>query len=231
MFILSIVLGGIGAYGLTRIATTNNETKTRFFKTSLEPVVGGSQLAISGFLSVSLFFILLDSSVASNFIDELASLHCKKELKMSHFNLVRNNINARVTKSAWLTYSLVLVAFMNMIEILFIFLFANVGSQIDTILMTMMFLKELPFLVIVLYQCATVNEKADQLTKMLGSDAWDIEQTMVCNERVLLFMNAESNPISFPLAGMRLSYKVISRQFAAWCIAFIFGVLKTIALN
>jgi hypothetical protein len=194
-------------------------------------VISGLQYAISRFLSVSLFFILMDSCVASNLVDELISLHGKNELQMTHFNMVRDEIKSRVTKSAWLTYSLVAVAFMNMIGILFMFLFANVTSQGDLILMSMMFFKEFPFLVIVLYHCATVNEKADQLSKMLGSDAWDIEQPMVCNTRVLLFINAESNRISFHLAGMRLNYRDITRQLVAWCIGLVFGILKSIALN
>jgi hypothetical protein len=191
----------------------------------------GAQISVSLFLSANLFFILLDCSVASKLIDQLTELLSKNELQITHYNLVRDEIKSRVTNNTWLTYSLVVVAFLNTLAVLFLMLVTDLFTNIDMALMMLLFLKEFPFLIISVLHSAQVNEKSDALTKQLGCNTWDLENVNECHKRTALYINAESSRISFPLAGKRMNYNDITRQLIAWLIALVFGILKMVAAS
>lgn len=110
------------------------------------------------------------------------------------------------------------------------------------VLMALFFVKEVVFLFIVLWQSARVNEKSDRLIKLMGASSWK-QTEMDCNVeeaalpllvasqekellRQSLYINAESNRISMPLAFMRLKRRDVIIRFGLWGVSLVIGIIK-----
>ncbi len=183
------------------------------------------QTAYSLILSANLFFILLDCKVSSVLVDQLINLQKENLLTLDKYNAVRTEIDNRVKNTFWLNFMLVVVCILNGLAALALLVFSTLTIEFKIVALLLL-IKELPFLIIVFYKSAGVNDKSDRLITMLATDAWDIEQITQCNHRTILYINAEGRRISFPLAGLRMNYKDVHRQFAGWLLAAIFAVIK-----
>jgi hypothetical protein len=122
--------------------------------------------------------------------------------------------------------------------------------------MTTAFLREVIFVLVGFWEGAKVNELSDELIVRLSKSVPDEEldyllieennnsSSLLLNERnnnnndlmmnekdrefhrMTLYTNALSDPISFPLAGMRLTRKDILIRFSLWVSALIIGLIQ-----
>ncbi len=223
MFVMTFLAGSLYAVLGMALPTGPLEGFAVFLYVSL--ILG--QLAYSALLSVNLLFVLLDCKVSSVLVDQLTALHHAQQLTVDKFNMVRKEISLRVKRSLWLNYGLVVVAICNLLAALLLLLFSHFGL---IIFIGAVFLlgKELPFLALVFFKSAGVNEKVDKLTRMLGCERWETDHEKQCNTRMMLYINAEAQRISFPMAGLRMSYQDITRQCIGWLAATAFAVIKAI---
>lgn len=86
-------------------------------------------------------------------------------------------------------------------------------------------LKELPFLFVVYWQVAQVNEKSARFLKDLSVTRWNTESQSE-SERVAIFVSATGSPIVMSLAGMKLKRKDLAWQFAVWCFTLVVSIVK-----
>jgi hypothetical protein len=93
------------------------------------------------------------------------------------------------------------------------------------------FVKEIPFVLISLFYSTTMNEKADRLTRMLGTTIWSKKDIEADHTRLFYFANSEARKISFTLSGMRLKKKDLLLRIGASLLAFVIGLLKSAVVN
>ncbi len=204
--------------------------KPAFRSVFLALIVFLGQWAYCCILSANVLFLILDCKLASAYVDELITLHKNGLLTLEKYNVVRIEIKNRVNSSLILNYSIIVVSIVNFVIFLLLIVFANFFNGWLAVLIGLYFvlLKELPFLVILFFHSAEVNEKSDRLTIMLGTDVWDLEHFEKCSNRFALFANAEAQRISYPLAGLRMNYADIRRQLIGWTLATVIAVVKAV---
>ena len=163
-------------------------------------------------------------------------------------------MESRVSHSLWLNYVLVVTSLVNVVGVIFaLFLFQGNHIPQVTIGVTFLLLKEVPFLVVVFYKSAGVNERSEKLVSVLAiSCDNDDEHDVLCEQqqqsynsthnthnthntvtthhtqqRTVLYINASGKRISFPLAGLRLTYQDVGQQLGVWSVAILFSVARS----
>lgn len=189
------------------------------------------QLAACCILSATTYFICTDCIVAVSLLDELIALEKKQELTYEQYSAVCSVVEKSQEQSRWINNSIVVVAFLDIATVL-VFLFDIVDHvPFFTVLEILsMLLKEMPFLMVVYWQVAQVNEKYSKFMKSLGGALWNA-QPDADNRRMAIYIKAQSNPIVMSLAGMKLKRKDLAWQFALWCFAFVVSIAKAAVIN
>jgi hypothetical protein len=164
-------------------------------------------------------------------------------------------VESRVSHSLWLNYVLVVTSLVNVVGVIFaLFLFQGNHIPQVTIGVTFLLLKEVPFLVVVFYKSAGVNERSEKLVSMLAISCDNNDEHDVCEQqqqsqsqsrntthnthnmattthhtqqRTVLYINASGKRISFPLAGLRLTYQDVGQQLGVWSVAILFSVARS----
>ena len=164
-------------------------------------------------------------------------------------------MESRVSHSLWLNYVLVVTSLVNVVGVIFaLFLFQGNHIPQVTIGVTFLLLKEVPFLVVVFYKSAGVNERSEKLVSMLAISCDNDDEHDVCEQqqqsqsyntthnthithnmvtthhtqqRTVLYINASGKRISFPLAGLRLTYQDVGQQLGVWSVAILFSVARS----
>ncbi len=157
----------------------------------LIPAIVG-EFSVASFLAMNILFLSVDAKVCLSLVESLIDQQRGNTISIQSFTMVRTEIKNRVDKSKWKTNSVVCVAVLDIIVLVLIVLFGpemvsaserNQRADDDSddahnpfkfsipyfITMSTFFIKELPFLIIVLWESAKVNEKSDLLTKLLGA--------------------------------------------------------------
>jgi uncharacterized integral membrane protein len=130
------------------------------------------EVAISCMLAVNMLFISVDANLCASLVDLLIKQQHDKQITLESFDLIRSEVSTRVAAAKSQTNTIVLVALLDVliVVILLLFLTTNLTPSTGGYLAAMctLFLKEIPFLLIVFLQSAKVNEKSDKLIKLLG---------------------------------------------------------------
>lgn len=186
------------------------------------------QLAISCLLSLNALFVWVDIQVSLQLVESLTKAHVDRSLTITMFNDSRDNIATRVKSNYWAYNSVLFIALLNILLMIILLYVHGTNSGIHETYGTaiIVLLKEIPFVVLVLYYATFVNEKADNLSILLGGTIWTTQDLEEDRTRMFLFTNAESRKISFPLAGMRLKKKDLLVRAGSSLLAFAFGLLK-----
>ena len=201
------------------------------------------QLSICFLIAASTFFLTADCEVACKLIDQLMELQRHEKLTFEQFTLVRDDIHRREKFAYWVNNALVLVTLLDVVAVV-LFLFLDVlsyGAAYNFAFVISLFLKELPFLFVVFWNVAKVNEKSSLFMKETAIRRWTAAVTSTTtksdasgagtvvdreNERRDICISAQAFPIAYSLAGVRLKRRDLLWQLLVWCIAFIVGILK-----
>lgn len=210
------------------------------------------EFGISTFLAANLMMTCVDAGVSTALLESLIDKAKNQTLTLRQYESVRDHIKQRCPKANWKLTAVISVAILDIVVIVVILLLSSVLTRATldddggtshpfsimfVALMTTFFLKELPFLFIVLWQSAKVNEKSDRLTKLLGTIPWT---SMDCDKgcvkenndqelrRLILFSSAQAHRISMPLAFMRLKRRDIVIRFGLWLVSLLIGIIKTV---
>lgn len=210
------------------------------------------EYSVSLFLALATMLIAVDAGACRSLVAILSESLSKRELTLSQFNSVRDSVRTRLKESEWSSTAVVLVAILDIIVMVLLLLFsqamAKVKSLAFVVLMSTFFIKEIPFLFIILWYSAMVNEASDKLTTVLGTSVWGERVDLTEEEtrdplkqlqlvrsslekeqiRHSLYINALTHKISMPLGFMRLTRKDILVRFGVWSVSLLIGVAKTI---
>ena len=250
VFLVSIALGVVVTfetycgYGATRdglqCSTSIAVTAT------LAAFQGLGHIAISSILAVNCMFVLTDCFASMSMVEDLIRLHSENALTIERFNFCRADIKHRVDSNYWTYNATMLVAMMDVLLIVVLIFIDNVLP-----IMCVAFVKEIPFILAALFYSMTVNEKSDQLTKILGkkmnnqllfsqihtitiyyvctlkgTTMWSKEDLEANHQRLFFYSNASAQRISFPLAGMRLTRRDLWVRLGASVLAFVIGFTR-----
>ena len=166
VFYTSIILGifvlfqTYCGYGQTNDDDTCVANATTAALTALQAL---GHLAMSCVLAANCMFVLSDCFASVSMVEELILLHNKKALSLERFNFCRADIQYRVSSNYWTYNATMLVAILDVVAIV-VLIFIDGALPV----MCVAFVKEIPFVLAALYYSMTVNEKSDQLTKLLG---------------------------------------------------------------
>jgi hypothetical protein len=85
--------------------------------------------------------------------------------------------------------------------------------------------REVIYAVVGFWFVALVNEKPHELTKKLSKRVLvnDIESSV---SQLKVYVIANADPISFPLAGMKLTRRDIYFRFMIWLVGIFIGIAK-----
>jgi hypothetical protein len=181
-------------------------------------------LASSAILSVNLLFLIVDAKVAMSL---LTSLTEQDSITVEEYNRVKAEIDNRVSKNRTNNNIVMGIAMINVIIVFLVFIISeHILSDIagiQSIVATMS--REVIFAVIGFWFVALVNEKSHELTKKLSKSVLvnDIESSV---SQLKVLGVASADPISFPLAGMKLTRRDIIFRFLIWLIGLFIGIAR-----
>lgn len=191
--------------------------------------IGG--LATCSILAATMYFISTDCAVSISFLEQLMEQQRLELLTFEQYTLVRDEIQKCQSASQWVNNCLVGMSLLDIVTVL-LYLLATSQKEDVAFLMTVfsVLLKDIPFLIVVYWQVAQVNEKYASFMRSLGATQWSIESN-ADNRRMAIYIKAQSNPIVMSLAGMKLKRRDIAWQFVVWCFATAVGVVKATVIN
>ena len=231
VFVISIVLGLVfPIFGLTYGHLDSTMDLTYLVGNLL------AQISISCFLSVNMMLVGVDCGVCILIISDLINQMHSKSLTMERFNDARNDIHQRVKHAKFTNDLVVATAVLNVILLLLVLYLSKIVDPLILLATTCVYLREIPYLLLVFLQTAKVNDKSDELLTLLGTAPWgcsvvDQREYEYHHSRVMLYINAQANLISFPLAGLRLNTTQVYVRVIGWVLAFAVGVIRTFLLS
>ena len=87
--------------------------------------------------------------------------------------------------------------------------------------------KEIFFVFVVFWYVASINNKADNLTKKLSEDIWDSEcVTLRDVQRLSTHASAVSNPITFTLLFRRLNFDNAILSIGGFILSIVGSLIK-----
>lgn len=195
----------------------------------LSSVYGLGQLSVCLVLTVAMYFITLDCTVARSLLEQVLQQLELKMLTIEQYSRVEAIVMNCQASSSWINNALVFIALLDVAAILILLFFT--GLPVGEILVMLgLLLKEIPFIVVVYWQVAQVNEKFAKFLKEISRAQWDIE-TGEDNRRMAIYIRAQGNPIVMSIAGMKLKRADLAWQLALWCLALAFSVGRAVVLK
>jgi hypothetical protein len=186
------------------------------------------EVSLSGYLGFNLQMLLMDLKVSSLLLDQLFILADNRALSMEKFNLVRADIHRRVSISKWASDFIAAPCILSAVVLIIIF----TSGQLRALNVALLLVKEILFVGVAFWYVATVNEKADMLTRKLCATMWRkdevLDSTMVVSdtERLSICSTCFAEPISFMLLFKRLSLHNVAVSFAGFAVSMVVGVVK-----
>lgn len=193
------------------------------------------ELSMCCFLTATMYFISMDCAVASSLLDQLMEHQRMELLTAEQYTLAQKEIRLAQSFSQWINNCIVVVALLDIASVLLTLLtgekngFANFGV-FSVIFYLAFLLKEIPFVCVVYWQVAEVNEKYTTFMKTLSVAQWDSESNSD-NRRMAIYIRAQGQPIGISLAGMKLKRKDLAWQFALWLFAFAVSSVRAAVIN
>ena len=200
------------------------------------------QWFVTNGLILSMFFVIVDTRVCNSLLDGLISLSEMDRLNMNKYLEVCDEIKRRVNDSTTVINYTVVVACLNALYFVVvttvlriqvstpsltakpISLSNRVEFYIGTTLMdASVALKEVVYLIIVLFEISGVNDKADKLMSTFYSRIW-IEDD---HRRLQLFVHYYGQPISYNVLGFRLSRTQLYAQIVGYVVTIFIAALQT----
>lgn len=213
-------------------------------------------IGTSSVLSISLMFVFVDTNTSLSILRDLISLARMQRLTLQHLRAARDEINRRNAEASFSNHVMAITAILNGIGFV-VLCFVNfkyfpsqsVENYLGTVMMSVvLLLKEVFYLLIMFIQAAFVNEKANLLQQVLGSDEWTDNTTSTSRAaatepptlrycggvtdidsiRMKLYINVDVDPISFRVLGIRMTRNTVYLQLAGYIAAVFIGILNSI---
>lgn len=183
------------------------------------------EMGICCVLTATMYFMATDACVALKLVKELIVAEASQTLTYEHFASVRDDIADRQASSAWINSTIVFVALLDIFCVILGFLVTSELAVVAILSYIALFIKEIPFVLVVYWQVAQVNEHAARLLKDLSRSRDTTSQAKEL-ERMRIYVIAQGSPIVLSLAGMKLRRIDLLWQFCGWCLPLVFSFIK-----
>lgn len=190
--------------------------------------------------TVILYLLLVDISVSNQDLDDLRVLYLElltNTNKVSEFDengLYKSYIKTKKKilkniKKTFLQITCVLfIAILNVLYIIYNVFQTTYPTLYDEISENCFFIKEIPFICIIMYYSAILNEKSDKINKLL---LYKIYPNDLRNEQLLTFNIAKYKQIILPIFGYGLRRKQVFFHWISFCFTLFFGFIKKRYIN
>jgi hypothetical protein len=130
------------------------------------------QILMTQYLTVNLFFLLLDAKVSAQLVDQLTQRAADQTLTTAALDAAREEIHSRVRNARWATDLIVApcIASVLTIVLLIFHMYRDVRFLCSAWIVALT--KELTFLFVAFWYVSIVNEKANLLTRKLSTAVW-----------------------------------------------------------
>jgi hypothetical protein len=181
-------------------------------------------LTSSAVLSVNLLFLIVDSKVSMSL---LTSLIEQDSINVEEYTRVKAEIDNRISKNKDNNSIVMGMAIINVIIVFLIFIISeHIISYLELLFIILGAMsREVIYAVIGFWFVALVNEKSHELTKKLSKRVLVIDIDSSVNH-LKVYVIANADPISFPLAGMKLTRKDITFRFLIWLTGLFIGIAR-----
>jgi hypothetical protein len=104
-------------------------------------------------------------------------------------------------------------------------LYVHEGALGALYLACLLFLKEVPLFVVIVWRAMKINERSNWMMRLLGENIWEESLELT---RSLVFMNMASYPISFKILGYRVGYRALFYALIALVVTIVGGFIRII---
>jgi hypothetical protein len=184
------------------------------------------------FLSVSAFFLFVDVRICCVLLNSAS--RNPHQLQLSELCHIRNSCVARVDSATNTNNIMMFTALWNLLLVLVLFFVSRDFYRYPASVLLGAMGREFSYAFMCFWEVAKVNELSDGLTAKLGKfideeEGDEEEESLEASVRKLkLFANAQSQPISFPIAGMRLTRKDVLFRLGLWLIWWSVSYIESI---
>lgn len=186
---------------------------------------------------ISLLFTLVDARVCAAIVDDMTSLADKQTLTLKQLEMYKAIIDGRVNRSMLITGVLVVISALHGATFImgtFCLRYVAVYGGIpgvrtmdfvigDGLLYVSLYLKEMVYLALVVFEAARVNDSADRLFQKLCKSAWKDDTDA---ERMRLFIACYNDPVSYSILGVRVTKMGLYLQVAGYVLGVVVSVLE-----
>lgn len=218
---------------------------------TLDTVVFIDEYFVSAYLAFNMFFLLLDINVCLLLLAQLHQLADSKQLTMTKYLQVKEEIHRRVRESRWVSDIIIVpcavcvgsIAFMIWVLLDVHTVPLNVKLSLTAFIALM--LKELIFMCIAFWYVAKLNGRADELTAKLAEAEWggytdapnDLESSPMLEtakvsdiHRLSIYASSLSKPISYTLVFKRVTWWNVAVSAGGFVLAIVIGIIRNLIL-
>jgi hypothetical protein len=196
----------------------------------LANIYGVGLLYLTGYLSFNLLMLLVDLHVALAGVEWLLLACHSKTVTTQQLCSTRDAVHSAQRESIWTTNIILVPCVAAVVDIIcIVFLLNNTIHdpyiRMANIAYIGLNLKEVMFLAIAFWYVAEVNGRADELTLQLSKPSATFTADI---ERLQLHATSISDPISYKLLFLRISWRSVGVSATGFCVSLLVGVVKNV---
>lgn len=188
------------------------------------------QLIVAVVLSGALFSVLASIRVCRDIVALLISRCESQDLTLEDFVKYRERSQRHYTASKTAHGALTVIAGLNVLGIILMCYFTPDTTRQMHLLAALFLLvmKEIVFFCLIFYKAIEVNEMSDSLVHKLSRGISPWRDKGKDFKRITIQVDCRDNPISFRLAGMRMTRKKAAIRIAVAVLSVCVGILNSI---
>ena len=189
---------------------------------------------------INLYFLLVDIHISIQKIDDLKILYLSYFSNPSGtsegiggmeiydaYNNVSSKVKITLEKTFWQITLILVICVFNIIFIVYNTYQTPYPSIYAEISINCLFIKEIPFIFIIMYYSAIINEKAEDITTYLLENNYK----KVSHYSILTYNLARDSPISMKIFGYTLYRKTVFVNWLSFAITILIGIIKSKIFN
>ena len=180
-------------------------------------------------LSLNIFCILLDISTCRAQVRKIATGIKYQLVTVADFDMTRKDIE-KCCNDYFLNHSsVIIICFANILIIYYGLFFQNTIPIVLNIASAFLVAPSIFFVGLVFFASVGLNEEADSITHALarGTTAWTLKN--MDSVRFSLYLESFDQPLSYRVAGVRMTYQQIYVQAAIYLISIIVAFIPKVS--
>lgn len=185
---------------------------------------------VTCYLTVCLLFISSDAENICGIMDRMIENH--QNLTIEQYLINKEKINVLIKRNYYINYIVIFIAFLNILVLFILLMYSKKVSYFYEFSMPILFIKEFIFVTFLLYFISTVNQTADNLTKIFGNCNYIQHNKDEENfRRMVIYNDLNSNKISYYIFGRRITKRDVLLQFIAICTSSLIAFFRNNIYN